>query len=380
MSNVSLNDDKVNDANVFSVEGTSGTARAGLLKTRRGVIETPVFMPVGTLGTVKALTPEELKEVGATIILGNTYHLYLRPGCDVVELFGGLHDFMNWDGPILTDSGGFQVFSLAKLTKITEEGALFQSHLDGSSHMLTPEKSIQIQQSLGADIIMCLDECVEYPADRNRVEQALDRTRLWGDRCKAALDTDSGSLLFGIIQGGMYADLRRKSADMLLETDFPGYAIGGLSVGEPKELMYSMAEATLAMLPDDRPKYIMGVGTPEDLVELAGLGADMFDCVMPTRNARNGQLFTHAGTINISNAVHRTAKEPVDEKCECYTCRNYSRAYLRHLYMSREILAYRLNTIHNVYYYVNLMKDLRKAVMQGRYSEFRSNFHAGLEQ
>ncbi len=363
----------------FEITGTSSEskARAGVIQTAHGEIQTPVFMPVGTLGTVKSLCPEDLLEVGAQIILGNTYHLYLRPGCDVIDLFSGLHRFMNWGRPILTDSGGFQVFSLAKLTQITEEGASFQSHIDGSAHLLSPEKAMEIQLSLGADIIMCLDQCIAYPATRTQAADALELTSRWAARCKDHwLKKGTGaSTLFGIVQGGMYADLRARSCEAIRTVDFPGYAVGGLSVGEPKELMLEMGEVSLSRLPDDKPKYIMGVGMPEDLVELVGLGADMFDCVLPTRNARNGQLFTSTGTINISNARYRQDTGPVDEDCGCYTCRNYSRAYLRHLYMSKELLAYRLNTIHNIRYYTGLMADMRRAVVEDRFEAFRRDFY-----
>lgn len=334
-------------------------------------------MPVGTQATVKTLCPEELKAAGAQIILGNTYHLYLRPGCGIIDRFDGLHRFMNWDRPILTDSGGFQVFSLAKFRKLTEEGYSFQSHHDGSRHMLTPEKSIEVQIRLNSDIMMCLDQCLEHPAARGEAEAAMALTTRWAARCKAFWQERTGrqNSLFGIVQGGMYAELRAQSAEQIVEIDFPGYALGGLSVGEPKELMMKMAAHTLPLLPEDRPRYIMGVGTPEDLVELAGLGADMFDCVMPTRNARNGQLFTGCGTINICNARFREDVGPVDPDCGCYTCRNFSLAYLRHLYTAREILAYRLNTIHNVHYYVNLVKGMRRAILGGTFDQFKKAFY-----
>ncbi|MEZ4525388.1 MAG: tRNA guanosine(34) transglycosylase Tgt [Desulfobacterales bacterium] len=357
-------------------------ARAGKLELLHGTVHTPIFMPVGTLGTVKALSPEELKDAGAQIILGNTYHLYLRPGTEVIDLFSGLHRFMNWDRPILTDSGGFQVFSLAKLTKITEEGANFQSHIDGSRHLLTPEKSVEVQICLDSDILMCLDQCIPYPAEEKQAKDALELTTRWARRCKKTWEEKTGrkNALFGIVQGGMYENLRRQSAEQLGEMDFPGYALGGLSVGEPKEMMYDVAEYALPLLPDDKPKYIMGVGTPEDLVELTARGADMFDCVMPSRNARNAQLFTPCGTLNITNARFRSDTGPVDSNCNCYTCRNYSRAYLRHLYLSRELLSYRLNTIHNIHYYLNLMKDMREAICAGEFEHFRKKFHADLKE
>jgi queuine tRNA-ribosyltransferase len=361
----------------FNLIAQSDAARAGVLNTAHGKIETPVFMPVGTQATVKALTPEELETAGAQIILSNTYHLYLRPGTDIIGRFDGLHRFMHWNHPILTDSGGFQVFSLAKLRKLTEEGYRFQSHIDGSRHMLSPEKSIEVQICLNADIVMCLDQCLEHPATREQAAQALELTSRWAARCKTFWEsrTERQNHLFGIVQGGMFADLRRRSAEEIASLDFPGYAIGGLSVGEPKELMMEMAAHTLPLLPTDRPRYIMGVGTPEDLVELVGMGADMFDCVMPTRNARNGQLFTGQGTINICNARFREDEGPVDPSCDCYTCRNFSLAYLRHLYTAREILAYRLNTIHNVHYYVNLVKAMRGAIIAGTFDAFKKAFY-----
>ena len=334
-------------------------------------------MPVGTLGTVKSVSPEELIECGAQIILGNTYHLYLRPGCDVIHRFSGLHQFMNWNGPILTDSGGFQVFSLAKLAKVNEEGVSFQSHIDGSGHMLTPEQSMEIQICLNSDVAMCLDQCIEYPADRDRAGKALELTARWGKRCRKYWrgKADRSNALFGIIQGGMYQDLREISAGMMVDIGFEGYAVGGLSVGEPKNLMMKIADHVLPKIPDAKPKYIMGVGTPEDLVELVALGADMFDCVLPTRNARNGQLFTATGAVNISNSRYKTDDTPIQEECACYTCRNYSRAYLRHLYMARELLAYRLNTIHNVSYFIHLMKDMRRAIARGQFEAFKKDFY-----
>jgi queuine tRNA-ribosyltransferase len=354
-------------------ESKNTRARAGILQTAHGEVETPVFMPVGTLGTVKSLSPEELTACGTQIILGNTYHLYLRPGCDVIRCFDGLHGFMHWDGPILTDSGGFQVFSLAKLRKVTEDGVLFQSHIDGSSHMLTPEKSVEIQACLGSDIVMCLDECIKYPALRRDVRNALDLTTQWAKRSKDAFESDKNAL-FGIVQGGMFKDLREISAHGLMEVEFDGYAVGGLSVGEPKELMFEMADFTLPILPDVKPKYMMGVGTPGDIVALTALGADMFDCVLPTRNARNGQMFTTAGAINICNSRFKNDIEPIDSGCTCYTCRHYSRAYLRHLYLSKELLAYRLNTIHNVHYYMDLVRRLRRSICDGRFEEFKKEF------
>jgi queuine tRNA-ribosyltransferase len=367
----------------FKVIAKSQTcrARAGILQTAHGVVETPVFMPVGTRGSVKSVSPEELLAAGARIILGNTYHLYLRPGCDVISRFAGLHQFMHWDGPILTDSGGFQVFSLAKLAKISEEGVTFQSHLDGSSHLLTPTKVIDIQNCLGADIIMCLDDCIQYPATREDSLAALEITTKWAQRCKQAWqETKNGrNALFGIVQGGMFRDLRERSAEELMKIDFPGYAVGGLSVGEPTEVMLEMADDTLPNLPETKPRYIMGVGTPENLIELVALGTDMFDCVLPTRNARNGQMFTQHGTVNISNAQYKGDTEPLEPGCECYTCRHYSRAYLRHLYMARELLAYRLNTIHNIHYFIRFMKQIREAIVADEFESFRKTFYRKLE-
>ncbi len=361
-------------------ESLNTRARTGLLETTHGLIRTPVFMPVGTLGTVKSLSPEELIDAGAQIILGNTYHLYLRPGCEVIRLFSGLHRFMNWNLPILTDSGGFQVFSLSKISKVTEDGWAFQSHIDGSRHLLSPEKAMEIQLCLDSDIIMCLDQCIQYPAERDEAEKALELTARWAKRCKTAWEEHLGrNALFGIVQGGMFKDLRHRSAESLIEIGFDGYAVGGLSVGEPKELMYEIAEFTLPQLPNDKPKYIMGVGTPQDLVELVFRGADMFDCVMPTRNARNGQLFTQYGTLNITNSQFKDDTNPIDSDCSCYTCRNYSRAYLRHLYMARELLSYRLNSIHNIHYFTQLMGQIREAADKGEFESFRKAFYAKSE-
>ena len=361
-------------------ESSETRARAGVIQTAHGEIETPVFMPVGTLGSVKSLSPEELKAAGARIILGNTYHLYLRPGCEVIRQFSGLHRFMNWDGPILTDSGGFQVFSLAKLAKISDKGVMFQSHLDGSSHLLTPEKAIEVQTCLASDIIMCLDECIQYPASRSDTHAAVKNTALWAERCKQAwlLNSNGHNALFGIVQGGMYKDLREMSVDTLVDIDFSGYALGGLSVGEPAEVMLDMADFSLPKLPDAKPKYIMGVGTPGNLIELVALGADMFDCVLPTRNARNGQMFTRSGTINISNSRFTHDTGPVESDCGCYTCRNYSRAYLRHLYMARELLAYRLNTIHNIHFFINFMQQIRSAILNDSFDAFKTDFYSSL--
>jgi queuine tRNA-ribosyltransferase len=361
----------------FSLIATDADARSGLLQTAHGAVHTPVFMPVGTLGTVKAVSPEELRACGAQVILGNTYHLYLRPGCEVIEACNGLHGFMNWPHPILTDSGGFQIFSLARLTRISEEGAAFQSHIDGSRHLLTPEKAMEIQICLGSDIAMCLDQCLQYPATPDQTRSAMDLTTRWARRCKEfwSARAPADRLLFGIVQGGMDHALRTQSAAELVDIDFPGYALGGLSVGEPTELMLAVAATSLPLLPVDKPRYIMGVGTPEDLVELTALGADMFDCVLPTRNARNGQLLTAFGTLNIANARFRLDSGPVDPDCDCYTCRHYSRAYLRHLYLNRELLAYRLNSIHNLHYYAGLMAAMQAAIAAGAFDQFRKAFY-----
>ncbi len=354
-------------------------ARRGRLTTRRGTIETPVFMPVGTQATVKAVLPETLKELGAEIILANTYHLFLRPGHELVERLGGLHRFMHWDRPILTDSGGFQVFSLGKLRNIAEAGVRFQSHLDGSSHLLTPEIATAVQEALGADIIMAFDECIPYPAERSYVEDSTRRSSRWAQRCKQARRVDDGAALFGIVQGGMHPDLRAASAAELMEIGFEGYAVGGLSVGEEAPLMYEMMDCTLPLLPREQPRYVMGVGTPENLIEGVARGVDMFDCVMPTRNARNGVLFTSFGKISIKQARYQDDPLPADPACDCYVCRNYSRAYLRHLYQSNEILASMLNTQHNLYYYLNLMAAARDALAAGTFTGFRQQFYASRE-
>ncbi len=350
-------------------------ARRGRITTRRGVIETPVFMPVGTQGTVKGMLPEALKEIGAQIILGNTYHLYLRPGHKLIQHLGGLHKFMQWDRPILTDSGGFQVFSLGNMRKISEEGAAFQSHLDGSKHLLTPELSIDIQLALDSDIVMVFDECIPHPAERSYIVDSTNRSARWAKRCRQVLPAGSDAALFGIVQGGMELDLRRQSAEQLMEIGFEGYALGGLSVGEETSLMYDMMEHSLPLLPEDHPRYVMGVGTPENLLEGIARGCDMFDCVMPTRNARNGVMFTSFGKISIKQARYREDAEPIDPQCQCYVCRNYSRAYLRHLYMSGEILASVLNTQHNLYYYQQLMAGARQALETGCFSEYRREFY-----
>jgi queuine tRNA-ribosyltransferase len=353
-------------------------ARRGEVRTRQGVIQTPVFMPVGTQGTVKAVTPENLQEMNAQIILGNTYHLFIRPGHELIESFGGLHKFMNWKGSILTDSGGFQIFSLKELATITEEGAAFKSHLDGSKLFLSPEDAVHVQQSLGSDIMMCLDTCIPFPATKDETIKATDLTTRWAQRCRTA-HTKREQLLFGIVQGGMYPELRQEHAAALIDIGFDGYAIGGLSVGEDKHLMHDMTEATVPSLLKDYPVYLMGVGTPADLVEGVWRGVDMFDCVMPTRNARNGSLFTEKGKISIKNAKFRDDHGPIDEACSCYTCRNYSRAYLRHLFHAREILSSHLNTIHNLHFYLNLMADIRRAIEEDNFAQFRKDFYSKLE-
>ncbi|GAM08054.1 queuine tRNA-ribosyltransferase [Geobacter sp. OR-1] len=359
----------------FKLIKQDGPARLGSLKTSHGTIDTPIFMPVGTQATVKAMTPDELLQVGAQIILGNTYHLYLRPGHELISRMGGLHSFMGWNGPILTDSGGFQVFSLGELRKITEEGVRFQSHLDGSYHMLTPERSIEVQEALGSDIMMCFDECPPSPADRNYVSRSLEMTTRWARRCRDARKRDDLAL-FGIVQGGIFEDLRARSAYELREISFDGYALGGVSVGEEKERMLDVMRFTAPYLPADAPRYVMGIGTPEDLVEGINAGYDMFDCVMPTRNARNGMLFTSFGRVNIKGAVYAEDSGPVDPECDCYVCRNFSRAYLRHLYRAGEILSSRLNTWHNLHFYLNLMAQARRAIGEGRFTDFRREFYA----
>ncbi|MCL7488157.1 MAG: tRNA guanosine(34) transglycosylase Tgt [Desulfobulbaceae bacterium] len=350
-------------------------ARCGEVATLHGRFRTPVFMPVGTQATVKAVTPENLMDLGAEIILGNTYHLFIRPGHELIKQFGGLHNFMNWQRPILTDSGGFQIFSLRDLAKITEESAEFRSHLNGNRLFLSPEDAVEVQEALGSDIMMVLDTCIPWPATREETIEATALTGRWAARSKKAL-TGTGQLLFGIVQGGMFPDLRQFAAEELVDIGFDGYALGGLSVGEPKEQMYDMTEATVRHLPEDHPVYLMGVGTPEDLVEGVYQGVDMFDCVMPTRNARNGMLFTSEGRLVIKNSCYRDDQRPPDTCCGCYTCRNYSRAYLRHLFMSREILAYQLNSIHNLHYYCSLMADMRKAIEQDKFISFRNTFHS----
>ena len=348
-------------------------ARAGRLHTPHGSFDTPMFMPVGTQGTVKTLSPEELHTMGAGVILGNTYHLFLRPGHEIVKKAGGLHRFMNWDGAILTDSGGFQVFSLGALRKISEEGVAFRSHHDGSKQFLSPEKSMEIQMALGSDIAMAFDECTPYPADYEYACRSMRLTTRWAKRCQAVHNREDQAL-FGIVQGGMYADLRQESAEQLVAMDFPGYAIGGLSVGEPKPLMYEVLEQTVPFLPQNKARYLMGVGTPDCLVEGVARGIDMFDCVFPTRVARNGTAITSQGRVVIRNAAYIEDFMPLDPECDCYTCRNYSRAYLRHLIRCDEIFGLRLMSLHNLYYLIKLMHQIRTAIIDGNYPEFRKLF------
>jgi queuine tRNA-ribosyltransferase len=348
---------------------TLSKARLGKVETDHGSFTTPAFLPVGTQGSVKSLTPEELVEIGVEAILGNTYHLYLRPGHETIGRLGGLHAFIHWEKPILTDSGGFQIFSLGSLRKVSEEGVTFQSHLDGSSHFLTPEKVMEIQRVLGTDIAMVLDECVPHPSPYEYVKASSEQTGRWAKRC-LEVKRERGPALFAIVQGGVYRDLREKSAQTLVEMGFEGYAIGGLSVGEPKSMMSDVLEWTTPLLPENTPRYLMGVGTPEDMIHAVILGVDFFDCVLPTRNARNGTLFTSTGKLSIKQAQYAEDQRPVDETCTCYTCRHYSRAYLRHLYISKEILSSRLNTIHNLYYYINLFRKMKEAIQKGCLLDF----------
>jgi queuine tRNA-ribosyltransferase len=360
----------------FELLARDGDARRGRLLTARGPIDTPAFMPVGTAGTVKSLTPEDLKEVGAQIVLANTFHLLLRPGHELVRELGGLHRFMGWEGPILTDSGGFQVFSLARLRKISEEGVEFRSPIDGSLRFLSPELSVEVQQALGADIIHPLDECLAFPATHAETERSLELTLRWARRAWAAHGNGGrpGQAFFGIVQGGSYADLRRRAVEETVAMGCDGFAIGGMAVGEPKAAMYDLTAAAAAQLPADRPRYLMGVGKPEDLVEGVARGVDLFDCVLPTRNARNGQCFTAQGPVVIKQARYARDGGPLDEHCHCYTCRRFSRAYLRHLFVSAELLAYRLLTLHNLRFFLDLMADLRTAIAGGSFASFRTRF------
>jgi queuine tRNA-ribosyltransferase len=375
----------------FEVTHHSGRARRGVLTTAHGVVETPVFMPVGTQGVVKAMTPRDLEEVGASIMLGNTYHLYLRPGADLIARLGGLHRFIGWSRPLLTDSGGYQVFSLASRRTVEEGGVRFRSHLDGSPHELTPEGAVDVQAQLGSDIAMVLDECPAFPATPVDMRRSLELTARWARRCRqrflalkngpappAVSVTNRGQVQFGIVQGGIFADLREASAVLTREIDFEGYAIGGLGVGESRDDMYRGVDETTRWLPEDRARYLMGVGTPIDLVEATARGVDMFDCVLPTRNARNGQLFTRGGPLNIKNARYAEDESPVDPECGCYTCRRFSRAYLRHLFLAGEMTAGALNTLHNLYFYLDTMERIRNAIVLGRFEAFRQAFRQSL--
>ena len=348
-------------------------ARLGKLLTPHGVIDTPVFMPVGTKATVKAMTPRELEQLNINMILSNSYHLYLKPGHELIAQAGGLHQYMAWNGSILTDSGGFQIFSLGKLNKISDEGVFFNSHIDGSKHFINPEKAMEIQMALGSDIAMAFDECSPYPAGKFQAETAARRTLQWARKCKE-VHANSKQSLFGIVQGGMYRDLRIQNARDLVELDFPGYAIGGLSVGEPKPLMYEVLDYTVPCLPMEKPRYLMGVGAPQSILEGVIRGVDMFDCVLPTRNARNGSIFTSSGKISITNSKYKNDLTPLDSKCNCYTCQNFTKAYLRYLYMSKEILSSILGTIHNLYFMASLMKNIRIAIQQDRILQYKETF------
>lgn len=374
----------------FELLSRDANARLGVITTKRGNINTPAFIPVGTQATVKAMSPEELKEIGAEIILCNTYHLYLRPGHKTISLLGGLHNFMNWDKPILTDSGGFQVFSLSALRNIAENGVHFRSHLDGSMHFIGPDEAMEIQSDLGSDICMAFDECMPYPASYEYAVKSLELTTKWARRCKEFLSSElrvksSGSLttqnsklktqsLFGIIQGGIYKDLRKRSLEELVEIGFDGYATGGLSVGEPKEEMHEIINFIAPLMPEDKPRYLMGIGDLKDMLIAVEGGFDMFDCVMPTRNARNGTLFTSSGRISIKRTEYKADNSPLDENCGCYVCRNFSKAYMRHLFLAKEILSMRLNTIHNLYFYIDFFRKMREAINKGQFKEFKNRW------
>jgi len=365
----------------FEIRQNNGNARSGLIETTRGTIHTPAFMPVGTQGTVKAMSPDELREIGAEIILCNTYHLYLRPGHNIIDQIGGLHTFINWQQPILTDSGGFQIFSLSALRKIHENGVEFRSHIDGSLHFLGPEKAMEIQCMLGPDIAMTFDECTPYPAEYEYAVKSLELTTRWAKKCKDFLDVRASDFqssalpsLFGIIQGGMYKDLRKRSLEELVEIGFDGYAAGGLSVGESKEEMYDIIGAVGTQMPADRPRYLMGVGDLQDMLVAVESGFDMFDCVMPTRNARNGTLFTSKGRISIKRTEYKADPAPLDPDCNCYTCRNFSRSYLRHLFLAKEILSMRLNTLHNLHFYLAFFRKMREAIMEQRFASFKKEW------
>ena len=356
----------------YKIIAADSAARRGVIQTSRGIINTPAFMPVGTLGTVKAMSPDELKELGAEIILGNTYHLYLRPGADVVSSLGGLHQFMNWDGPILTDSGGFQVFSLSAFRKIETSGVHFRSHIDGSLHFIGPSEAMRIQGVLGSDIAMVFDECIPYPATYEYATRSVELTTEWAKQCKAA--RNDGQALFGIVQGGMFRDLRKRSAEDIVTLGFDGYAVVGISVGEPKEEMHEIIYLIAPLLPSDKPKYLMGIGDFGDMLKGVDAGFDMFDCIMPTRNARNGTLFTSRGRISIKREEFKYDKNPLDPDCACYTCRNFTRGYLRHLFLSREILSMRLNTLHNLHFYQTFYRDMRTAIESGKFRNFKEHW------
>ena len=363
----------------YTLSAESGGARAGTITIPHGNVPTPAFMPVATQGSVKALTPEEVEGVGATMVLANAYHLYLRPGLDVIGALGGLHSFVGWKGPMLTDSGGFQAFSLGSLRKLSDEGILFRSHIDGSEHFFTPESAIECQQALGADIIMCLDQCIAHGVSRDDVRRAMERTHRWAERCKTAFALDGRRVqaLFGIVQGGVFPDLREESAAHISSLDFDGYAVGGLAVGESKEQMYGVTQLATALLPEDKPRYLMGVGSPEDLVQCVARGIDLFDCALPTRVARNGALYTRAGRMDVT---HRSFKEnpgPVDDQCDCYTCRTFSLAFLQHLFKARELLGLRLASIHNLRFVLTLMEQMRVAIIEGQFTRFRETFLEG---
>lgn len=362
----------------MEIDHSDGKARLGRLMTGHGTIDTPVFMPVGTQGVVKAMTHRQLKELDVKMILANAYHLYLRPGDELIKNMGGLHKFAGWDGAMLTDSGGYQIFSLGVLRELKEDGVLFQSHIDGSRHFLTPEKMVRVQENIGADVAMCLDECVSYPSTWEYTRDSVELTTRWARKCIEAR-TAGTQKLFGIIQGGFYPDLRIRSANEILSLDFDGFAIGGLSVGEPKSLMWDMVDTVIDLMPADKPRYMMGVGLPEDLLEGVKRGVDMFDCIIPTRFARNGSLFTWDGRINIKNARFTEDKGPIDEECSCPTCRTYSRSYLRHLVVSHELTSFYLNTVHNVHFYMELMKKVRDAVRNGTFEAFYHDFKIRFE-
>jgi queuine tRNA-ribosyltransferase len=366
---------EVNHLKHFQLIKTSGLSRAGELFTPHGKVLTPLFLPVGSQATIRTLTSQEIKEAGFDMVLANTYHLYLRPGIDIIEKMGGLHRFMAWDGALLTDSGGYQVFSLAPFCKITDAGVTFRSHIDGSEHFLTPELAIQYQESLGSDIMMVLDECSAFGDNKEKIQKAMERTHRWAERCLRAKTRD-GLSLYAIVQGGMYPDLRRQSVACLTALDFPGYAIGGLSVGEPKGITLNLVERTASLLPEDKPRYLMGVGAPEDILEGVAWGIDIFDCALPTRVARNGALFTPRGRVNIRRAVYTKMDRPIDPSCDCYTCRTFSAAYLSHLFRSEELLALRLATIHNLRFIARLMHQIRASILAGSFEDFRAEFLA----